>query len=128
MSSQRVFMEIVNRLNREHNVTVFCALHEQYLVKAVASTVYEIEDGKLSKVPLSEKLEIGSLCRLLFASKTHDNNQTIPQSVRDDSIQLEELENHEVAVYCMPSASNGVILAMLQNNFELRGLGDERLF
>ena len=128
MSSQRMFMKMVNLLNREHNVTVLCALHEEYMVKAIADTVYEIKEGKLHQVPQSEKLEIGSLCRLLFIKRTNDSTLSIPQSVRDGSIKLEELENREVAVYCTPSASDGIILAMLQNDFMLGGLNDERLF
>ena len=128
MSSQKVFMEMVNRLNREHRVTVLCASHEEYMIKAIADTVYEIEGGKLHRVPQSEKLEISSLCRLLFVKKTHDDTLTIPQSVYDGSIKSEVLENHEVAVYCTPLASNEVIREMLQNDFELRGLNNERIF
>ena len=131
MASQRVFVEMVNSLNREHGVTILCSLHEEYMVRAIASSVYEIEGSRLHRTSQSERLEIGSLCRLLFVEK-HINNTndapSIPQFVRDTSVKLDELEGREIAIYVMPSESDGIIREMLHNNFELRGLNNERLF
>ena len=131
MASQRVFVEMVNSLNREHGVTILCSLHEEYMIRTIANSVYEIEGGKLHRAPQSEKPEIGNLCRLLFAEKLTGNTGSalpIPQFVRDTSVKLEELEGREIAIYVMPSESNGIIHEMLHYNFELRGMNNERLF
>ena len=47
MASQKVFIEMVNGLNREHGVTVLCSCHEDYIIKMIAGSVYEIKDCRL---------------------------------------------------------------------------------
>ena len=131
MASQRAFIEMVNSLNREHGVAVLCSCHEDYMVKAIARSVYEIADGKLHQAEQEEGPDINNLCRLLFVKKAGcetGDSLAISQSVRDASVKLEQLEAREVAVYVMSSASDSVIREMLHDNFELRGLNDERLF
>ena len=130
MASQRAFVEMVNSLNRTHGVTVLCSCHEDYIVKAIASSVYEIEEGKLHKVEQSEDFDFNNLCRLLFVKKDRncENNIAVPKFVNDESVKMEQLESGEVAIYVMPSISDRIIREMLSENFELRGLNDERIY
>lgn len=130
MASQRVFIEMVNSLNHEHGVTILSSLHENYMIKAIAKSVYEIIEGKLHAIEQTTKSDIDNLYRLLFAYKSvHGKNEkfTIPQTVIDTSVKLEQLEGQEVAVYVTISNSDWVIREMLNNNFELRGLNNERI-
>ena len=48
-ASQKVFIEMVNKLNQKHGVTVLCSCHEDYIIKMKAHSVYEIEDCKLHR-------------------------------------------------------------------------------
>lgn len=130
MASQRVFIEMVNSLNREHGVTILSSLHENYMIKAITKSVYEIIEGKLHTIEQTTKSDIDNLYRLLFAYKSVNGKNekfTIPQTVIDTSVKLEQLEGQEIAVYVTISNSDWVIREMLNNDFELRGLNNERI-
>ena len=130
MASQRTFIEMVNSLNRDHGVAVLCSCHEDYMVKAIARSVYEIADAKLHQVELREKFEVDNFCRLLFIKKTGcETGDTfiVPLSIRDACIKTEQLDSREIAIYVEPADSDRVIREMLRDNFELRGLNNERL-
>jgi len=130
MASQRVFIEMVNKLNREHGVTILSSCHEDYMIKAIAQSVYEIADGKLHEIKQPQKADNNSLCKLLFVyAPVHRKNESyiIPLTVRDASVKLEQLEGQEIAVYVSPSNSDSIIREMLLNDFKLRGLNDERI-
>ena len=127
MASQREFINMVNILNHEHGVTILCSCHEDYMIKAISHSVYEIIDGKLHDVELSEKSEIDNLNKFLFVSKLNDGSFIIPQAVREISIKIEQLEEREVTIYVTAQESNRVLSEMLKNNFELKGLNNERI-
>lgn len=127
MASQQVFIEMVNRLNREYGVTILCSCHEDYMVKAISHSAYEIVGGNLCQVEQIKKLEIGNVHKLLFVKNQRDEI-TVPQDVSDLAIKYELLEGREVAIYATSSNSDRVIRQMLHDNFELRGLNNERLF
>ena len=57
MASQQIFIEMVNELNREYGVAILCSCHEDYMVKAIAKSVYEIEEGQLYPVAQGPKPE-----------------------------------------------------------------------
>ncbi|MCL2400747.1 MAG: ABC transporter ATP-binding protein [Defluviitaleaceae bacterium] len=131
ITSQQVFIEKVNHLNHELGVTILCSCHEDYMVKAIAKSVYEISDGKLCQIKHTGRSEFDNLCKLLFVKKSEYKNDdilAIPQSVQSISVKPEQYEGREVAIYVLPSESDRVIRDMLHENFELRGLNDERLF
>jgi len=130
MASQLAFIEMVNRLNREHGVTILCSCHEDYMVKAIAKSVYEIAGGKLCPIEQTEKLETDNLHKLLFVKKLGreiNDISALPQAVHDASVKSELLECREVAVYVESSEIDRVLREMLSDNFELRGLNNERL-
>jgi len=130
VSSQLVFIEMVNRLNREYGVTILCSCHEDYMVKAIATSVYEISGRQLCQVEHTKKLKADNLHKLLFVKKLGceiSNKFTIPQSVHNTSVKMELLEGREIAIYVTPSKSDMVIRDMLSDNFELRGLNNERI-
>ena len=126
MASQQVFIKMVNTLNA-HGVTILCSCHEEYMVRAIAKTVYEVAGGQLQPVEYGEKLELENLVRLLFVKKHGGEIGQISQYVYDASVKLEMGEGQEVAIYAMPADSDGIIRAMLLDNYELRGLNDERI-
>jgi len=126
MASQRVFIEMVNTLNRVHGVTILCSCHEDYMVQAIARIVYEIVGGKLHQTEHAEKLEIDDICRLLFTKP--GGEITISEPIRNAAVKIELLEGREVAVYIKSSDSNNIIRQMLHDNFELRGVNNARIF
>jgi len=103
MASQQVFIDMINHL-RQHGVTVLCSCHEDYMVNAIAEHVYEIADGKLCAVEQTQKQNIGDIYKLLFVR----NGQ-------------------EIEIHATACESNGVIRKMLLDNFELRGLNNEKI-
>lgn len=131
MTSQRVFIDIVNNLNREHGVTVLSSCHEDYMIKAIAKTVYEISNGKLQNIEQKTTDGIDNLYKILFVKKSvYGENKilNIPQTVSNLAVKLEFLDKREVAVYAAALESDKIIREMLNDNFELRGLNNERIF
>jgi len=126
MASQKIFIEMVNSLNRDFNVTVLCSCHEDYMIQAIATSVYEIVDGKLW-ARQTEKTALESLCRLLFVKKPGYDFGYVPQYVQEASVKVEPCDGKEVAIFVTSQESDKVIREMLQDNFELRGLNNERI-
>jgi len=126
MASQQVFIEMVNKLNHEYGVTILCSCHEDYMVNAISHAAYEIKSGELCQVEQIKKLEIDNIHKLLFVKNQRDEI-VVSQDVSNLAVKYELLEGCEVAIYVTPSNSDRVIRQMLHDNFELRGLNNERL-
>jgi len=103
MASQQVFIDMINRL-RKQGVTVLCSCHEDYMVNAIAEYVYEIVDGKLCPIEQTQKSTNGDTYKLLFAK-----------------------DGQEIEINATACESDGVIRKMLLDNFELRGLNNEKI-
>jgi len=103
MASQQVFIDMINRL-RKQGVTVLCSCHEDYMVNAIAEHVYEIVDGKLCPVEQTQKSITGATYKLLFVK-----------------------DGQEVEIRATAHESDSVIRKMLLENFELRGLNNEKI-
>jgi len=127
VASQREFIGMVNSLNREHGVTILCSCHEDYMIKAISHSVHEIVGGQLHNVELPAKCEINNLNRFLFEYKLGNVSYTIPQSVLGTAVKIEELEEREVVIYVTAQESNEILYEMLKNNFDLKGLNNERI-
>ena len=102
MASQQVFIDMINRL-RKQGVTILCSCHEDYMVNAIAEYVYEIVDGKLCTVK-QEEPATGNTYKLLFVK-----------------------DGKEVEINTTACESNMVIRKMLLDNFELRGINNEKI-
>ena len=124
MASQRVFMDMVNQLNSNHGVAVLCSCHEDYMVNAIAKTVYEIIDGKLHQKEHTRGE--ANISRLLF----YQNHQTpIPETILNQALKIEQLQGNEVAIYVETSITSHIIKEMLcNNNFKLGGVNNERFY
>ena len=133
MASQEVFVDIVTRLNRDKNVTVLLACHEEYMVSAISRSVYEIIDGKLHEAKNKMKAVEGEkIYKLRFVKPRGyeiyaQNNSTgsIPEFVCQTAIKIDREEGRDIAVYVTAAVSSIVIREMLGADFELRGINNE---
>jgi len=128
MASQQAFIEMVNILNRKHDVTILCSCHEDYMVKAISNAVYEIKGGKLNEVEMLNKMENEKFYQLVFVRKYVTGDKiTVPESVQKASIKV-EAQGREITVYVTAAESDTVMREMLNDNFELKGLNSERIY
>jgi ABC-type multidrug transport system ATPase subunit len=126
-TSQREFIDMVNILNREHGVAILCSCHEDYMIRAITRSVKEISKGKIHDLEHPTFSEVGYLNKLLFVSKLGYESYSIPKPVLDISLKTEELNDNEIAIYVTAQNCDMVIREMILNNFELKGLNNERI-
>lgn len=113
-ASQRVFMDMVNQLNYEHDVTILCSCHEDYMVAKISKSVYEIIDHELHEVKDINKFSNKKIC-LRFENKTNELNN-ISQFVIKSAMKIEHKGN-EIEIHVATDKINSVIREMLNNNF-----------
>lgn len=110
IASQKVFIQKVNRL-RSQGVTVFMSCHEQSLVDAIAEKTYTIQNSILMEYQPQSKKEY----------------TLILENVQNRDI-LEKMEKLGKYYKLLISENNTqrVILELLKDGWELRGMYDEK--
>lgn len=125
--SQLVFIDMVNRLNREYGTTILFACHEDYLINQIAKSVYEIFDGSLRQIKNFTHCRDQKTYCLHFVRNENSFCQ-IPDALRKFSAKIYGNENSHVEIYVGADESDFVIGEMLRNNFNLRGINNEIIF
>lgn len=116
--SQQVFIKKINEL-RKKEVTILMSCHEPYLVDAIADSVYQFEDGKLTKVKNRKQQE--QRWYILFFEKQQDAG--IPERWKGH-LQFTE---HGCNLRIAEQDCNTAILEMLGAGWSLRGMENERV-
>lgn len=120
MESQKVFINLINELNKQ-GVTIIMSCHEIFLVRRISNIVYEIRNGKLDQVKLSE-LYTGE-CDILIFSKANEH-KTISTEIEAIIDKVENYEN-KIRIVVEREKSNKVIKKMLEEGYLLRGMYSE---
>lgn len=120
IKSQRVFIQLVNKLNKE-GVTIIMSCHEHFLVNMVSDTVYEIVNRNIKQVELSKDNKDAYDVLIFFKS---DKNLGIPDDIGNLICKMEN-ESDKVAMVANMEKSNLVIEKMIKNGYILRRMFSE---
>lgn len=124
--SQRVFIDMVNKINGEGTAIVM-SCHEDWLMKAISKNVYEIIDKKLC---ISEKLKQISdeYAVLRFGARKAEQaaGEDSEKSPAELALKVDYVDGQQV-VYAEKARCSLIIQKMLEEGFELRGMEYEKI-
>lgn len=117
IKSQQQFISRMKEWNQE-GVTILMSCHELFLVNQISNHVYELKNGVLIEkskgVAVEEEYDT-----LRFLKKSDD--LLIPTSVKEITMKV-DYDKDSIILLVPSDKSNEVLLAMLQNNYRLRGM------
>lgn len=118
--SQAAFISSVKELNKK-GVTILMSCHEPFLIECLSDIIYEIKDGHLE---LLDKNKINHNKMDILSFQNPYDHQNLPEALAPltESIRFENTMIHLVADQ---NQSNTLILKMLENGYELRGMRSE---
>lgn len=116
VASQQVFIDKINDMRRK-GVTILMSCHEPYLIDAITEQTYHFEQGKLAAL-YKERQQSEKWFVLFF---DQGSNSCVPEKWKGH---LQFVEGG-CKIRCSQQYSNEIILDMLQEGWNLRGMWDE---
>lgn len=122
IDSQKVFIELMDKFLKE-KVSIVMSCHDDILINALSSTVYEIKDRRLQRKEFS-KIENRNYDVLIFIGDKNLEEKYPDIKEKAEKIYISE---NEIKLIANKDNSNETLKKMLAYGYELRGMYSEDL-